>query len=213
MLLNKQDHNHTRPCSPKGAVESSGYTLVDVIVTVFIMGTILLVVNVILISLVRVSYNTDTRIKVRQGLEFALEVTRRNSKSVEPGEISVVSNPACGDAGDPNCDAYPEALWMRLSESDSYVTFYVEMDSDADDFGVLKAAWVRDEVESTVHLTSSADINVKSYDVDVIPDPESGTTEVLVTITAASAHMKSPTEPLIDNVIKQMTILTRNSEL
>lgn len=190
----------------KHAHDQAGYTLVEVLVTMVIMGMILLVVNVILISLVRVSYNTDTRINVRQGIEFALEVMRRNVKSSEPGQISLVTK----DTEDP----FPTMLRVKLAESNATVTFYAQDVCDGEDIcGALSALWEIAGETSVVSLTSPSDLNILSFDPVVTNIAETGTSEILITVTASSTNIAHSGDPVVPLVSKQVTILTHTSEL
>lgn len=184
--------------------QENGYTLIEVLITVVIMGFILLVVNVVMIAIIRISYDTDARIKVRQGLEFSLEVMRRNVKSSDPGMIEIIGWPVDVPTGD--------ALWLQIPESEETVTFYLEPDPVTNN-GVLIAEWQGTAGTRTVFLTSPQDINVESFTISINPDPTSGTSEIVLTVLASSVQLRTPTQPLVDNVTKQATIITRYRDL
>ncbi|MDD3661536.1 MAG: prepilin-type N-terminal cleavage/methylation domain-containing protein [Candidatus Dojkabacteria bacterium] len=184
-----------------------GYTLVEVLITVFVMGLILLIVNIIIVSLVRVSFDTDTRIQVRQGLDFALEVVRRNIKSGEPGYTCLVQNPV-EDAR----DDFPNAIYLQMAEGSRAVVFFVRRDEETES-GVLTARWSDGATSSDVMLTSPHEVTLTEYDVVVTPNPDTGTAEVIITLTASSVHRGATGNPLVSGVTKQEIILTRHAEL
>jgi prepilin-type N-terminal cleavage/methylation domain-containing protein len=201
----------------------AGYTLIEMLVTIIILGMIILVVNMVLISIVRTSYNTDTRIHIRQGLEFALEVMKRSTKSAE--RIKPIPNPACNTAlpSDPDC-LWPDALLVQLSDISNCVVFYVEEDSGQ---GTLKAGWAEDsslcETNDTGtfsfvdYLTVPEEVGIDAQDasgqsgyrLSYEYDSASGTAEVSIILSASSTRENATGEPLIEHVTKQVVLITR----
>ena len=181
------------------------------IISVFVLGMILLVINVIMISLIRVSYTTDVRIKVRQGLEFAGEVMQRNVKSADPEGIEVIDWPPA--------PATPinKALRFRITEGsmDSDVVFCVESDPDDEEIGVLMAKWTEDGVERIVYLTSpdEIDVDAEKFEISVTEYEESGIAEVLIDIYASSSLLEGADDPVVDTIFKQIRIIVRYNEI
>lgn len=159
-------------------------------ITMFILGMILLLVNVVLISMIRVSYRTDAKIKVRQGTEFALEVIDRSVKSANPESITVDEN----------------VLDINFSESNMHVQFLKE---DIEDVGVIKAVWGAREL----YLTSPSLMDVNEFTVSMISDPETGTRRVSINITADSIYKTSDNVPSVQGYHRQGDFVTSRSEI
>ena len=173
------------------------------------MGLILLVVNVVLVSLIKVSYDTDSRIKLREEMEFGLEVIRRNAKSSRPGSVTVEEDLDELDGEKFHSD--DKKLIMDLAEVDATVTFHLQGGKDD---GYLVAEWtIGGNPGQVVVLTSSDDINVKDFHVTLAYNPNNGTTEITITMTADSVRRGAHGEALIKNSRKQSVIFTRHSEI
>jgi len=192
----KTDISHDEGCDADAGGGQGGYTLIEILITIFIMGMILLMVNVVLIALIRVAHDTDARLKTRQGVEFALEVIRRDVKSADPATIEVV---------DP---ADPDTLTLNLSQSGQSIIFSREV--DVNDKGIIRADWGGGDY---TNLTSAEDIDITSFVVDVNQNDFSGTVEIIITVRANSARNKSGGEPVVKDLYKQITIITRGQEL
>lgn len=185
----KKDHKNLKNKT------SEAYTLIEVVVTIFIMGMVLLIVNIVLISLIRVSYDTDSRMKIRQGVEFTLEVIRDNIKSSDPGTIPEVEN--------------EEELSFSLSESGEQVRFAYE---ELDEIGMIRVYW---DDGSYINLTSPEDIDVQpgGFEIDAKRDFDSGTVEVIITIRADSTRKKGNGEPVVKDFYKQISVVSKGQEL
>lgn len=175
--------------------DQDGYTLIEVIITIFIMGMILLVINVVLIALIRTSYDTDARLETRQGIEFVFEVIRRDLKSANPATIEVSDS---------------DTLRLNLAESGQNITFSREVVDGVDGKGWIRADWGNGDY---TNLTSVEYINIKSFDVVVNRNDISGTVEIVVTVEADSAHVKNSGDPVVKDFYKQTTIITRGQEI
>ncbi len=173
--------------------KNEGYTLVEMLITVVILGFILLLVNVVLISIIKVAYNTDAKIKVRQGIEFTIEAIDRDVKSANPD--SVIGS--------------GELLTVDLTESGQQVQFTREV---VNNIGVAKATWGEGPSAKIVYLTSPSQINVKSMNFTVQNDPDTGTRIVNVQITADSVKKNSNGTPVIQNFLKEAAIVTSKTE-
>jgi prepilin-type N-terminal cleavage/methylation domain-containing protein len=196
---------HIKHIAPGSSEGEGGYTLVEVLITMVILGMILLVVNLVLIAMIRVSYNTDVRIKMRQGIEFAFEVMRRNSKSTDPGTMREGSGIGTADS----------LIFFIPGAEAEEVVFFLEQDIvGTENNGVLKAVWtINGNVSRTVSLTSPEEIDVKDFDVVVSDSKTGGTTEVVLTVTADSMNKRNSEEPLIENLVYQTTIVARYREI
>jgi len=214
--------------------EDRGYTLIEVLVTIVIMGTIILVVNVVMISIIRVSYTTDARIKIRQNVEFATEVFRRAARNAEI--VDHVPTPAkadgCGDPADPLSPMYQygTAFQMTLGGGSDTVIFYADKDESANPLlnckTVLKARWNVAGEQWDVFLTSPSEAVLNDdpdldcnfwpttgFSVQREENEDTGTIDIILNITADSAMEKTPGEPVVDCVIKRVSVLKRPSEL
>lgn len=188
-----------------------GYTLVEVMITMFILGIIILIVNIVFISVVRVSYRIDARMKVRQNVEFSLEVIRRNIKSARTGSIEVIPNPLEGVAGDcsvpvnrnlPDCQSYPDALKLNIAESNKEMVLYVTYAGNDNDSGVIKVL-----IDGTrqMWLTSVDDVSIDRFEVQKQSLGAEGT-EILVLLEASK-------EPYVERFVKQDAIILRHERL
>lgn len=210
MLLNRTTPKIEK--KPFSYPDSEGYTLIEVLITMFILGLIILVVNIVFIALVRVSYRVDVRMKVRQNIEFALEMVRRSTKSAKVDDLSIVGNPSssCGSTPEPWCAQYSEALKMKISETSEYVTYFVEQEPGTE-IMVLKASWENEGY--TARITSDIDMTIDDFDLEIVDISETGGKEILVNMVASSVQMETTTEPLVSGVFKQEVIITRRGQL
>jgi hypothetical protein len=182
---------------------------VELIITIFIMGMILLIVNIILIAIMKSSVRSDTSIRLRQLVEFGFEVIERNAKSANPGSLCIV------EKNDDNWECVNEvsgnAVRMTVLGSEDSVVFFVE-DND-DGIGVLKAYWAGDTDETITYLTNSGEIDVEEFEVDISHDYSTGTHEIILRIVCDSITRLKGTDPLIDNMLRTATIVTKGKEL
>ncbi|MBN2100326.1 type II secretion system protein [Candidatus Dojkabacteria bacterium] len=189
--------------------KEEGYTLIEVLLTIFIMGMILLLVNVILISLIRVSYDTDARMKVRQGVEFSLEVIRNNIKSASPATIRLKNAGSdvveCTTTHDNPQDC---ELHMSLAEEGAEIVFSRIEEQGK---GRLRATWTSSN--QYINLTSLEDIDVKSVMFSSNRNDVTGTVEIIIIVQADSSKLRSGGDPIVEDFYKQATIITRGQEL
>jgi prepilin-type N-terminal cleavage/methylation domain-containing protein len=172
-----------------------GYTLIEVLITILIMGMILLMINVVLMSLIRVAYDTDARMNIRQDVEFSIEVIRRNLKSASPSQITVdddgnINLEIAGDGG--------EVTFSRLETGD-------------DNTGYIQAHWI--DRDRRINLTSKDEVNVTNFDVDYNINDASGTGELILTIEAQTVQKKTNGDPVVSDFFKQVSIVTKGKEL
>jgi prepilin-type N-terminal cleavage/methylation domain-containing protein len=170
-----------------------GYTLIEVVVTILIMGMILIMVNMVLISLIRVSYDTDARMNVRQDVEFGLEVIRRDTKSADPAQISATPS---------------NQLDLVLSGSGERIRFRI---IQKDGIGTLRSEWL--DRNRYINLTSPEEVDVEEFNVGYYHDNTSGTGEIIITIRADSVQTKVNGDPVVDDFYKQVSIITKGQEL
>jgi prepilin-type N-terminal cleavage/methylation domain-containing protein len=183
-------------------IMDEGYTLIEVLITMVIMGFILVVVNMVLVSLIRVSYDTDVRMNVRQDIEFALELMRRDVKSADP-TVWGASN--LGKRSN---------LDLVMAGSGEEVRFVCAGCSEDDEsIGVLKVIRGTGPDGRSLNLTSAEDTNVRSFNVELARDDFSGTVEILITIEADSVQTKTNEDPVVKDVYKQISIITKGQEL
>ncbi|MBN1618688.1 prepilin-type N-terminal cleavage/methylation domain-containing protein [Candidatus Dojkabacteria bacterium] len=185
---------------------NAGYTLIEVLMTIVILGVVLLMVNVVVISIVRNSYYVDTRMEMRQGTEFSVEVIRRAIKSADPASIQALSYNQNSNTFS-SCTSACNALEFMLAETSNIVRIYRVTNSGV---GQLKIDWGDGYVGT---LTNVKTINVKTLTFDVVPDISSGTTKILLTLSADSVREKSTNNPIVKGFIKQATIITRTETL
>lgn len=188
--------------------DQEGYTLIEVIITIFIMGIIIMMVNVVLISVVRSSYDVDTRMNVRKNVESSLEIMKRYTKSSDPSSIELMAW-SQEDQTWLSCSgcASSNAIKFTISESGREVIFYLDQD------GTLKSYWPGSG--DVISLTSSYVVNIpeSGFTVNIARDEDSDAAKVFVTIVADSTRERSEGEPIVDDFYKQMTIVTRGEEL
>ncbi len=185
-----------------------GYTLIEVMITVVIMGLILIMVNAVLIAMIRTSQETDARIKIRQGSEFSLEVIKRNVKSADAMGIEMWNLNEGGERID--CDTGPcDGFTAPLTDSSLEVSFFME--DDDEEIGAIKAEWVDTGNGSTraLNLSSRAEFDVDEFYVEMSTDEQSGTTLVIVTVESDSISKKRGGDPVVDDYAKQISIVTR----
>ncbi len=173
--------------------DQEGYTLIEVVVTILIMGMILIMVNMVLISLIRVSYDTDARMNVRQDVEFGIEVIRRDTKSADPAQISATPS---------------NQLDLVLSGSGERIRFRI---IQKDGIGTLRSEWL--DRNRYINLTSPEEVDVEEFNVSYYHDSSSGTGEIIITIRADSVQKKVNGDPVVDDFYKQVSIITKGQEL
>jgi prepilin-type N-terminal cleavage/methylation domain-containing protein len=181
-----------------GAIEDEGqlaYSLIEVLITIVIMGTILIIVNAVLISLIRVSYDTDVRMGIRQEVEFALEVMQRDIKSADPVTLDNTGG-----------------LEMNLSGSGEPVVFQER--TTVEGVTYLCVMWPkRGGSGRSVYLTSPEMTDIEEFDITLHRNDFSGTVEVLVTIKADSVQKRVNGDPVVDDIYKQISIISRGQEI
>jgi prepilin-type N-terminal cleavage/methylation domain-containing protein len=182
-------------------IMDEGYTLIEVLITMVIMGFILVVVNMVLVSLIRVSYDTDVRMNVRQDIEFALELMRRDVKSADP---------TVWGASNVGKSSYLDLVMAGSGEEVSFVCANCNKD---DDIGVLSVIRGTGPDGRRLNLTSAEDTDVQSFNVELARDDFSGTVEILITIEADSVQTKTNGDPVVKDVYKQISIITKGQEL
>lgn len=195
--------------------EEDSYSLIEVVMSIFVMGFVLMVINLVIISLVRISYDTDSRMRVRQGVEFALEVVRREIKSSDPASVDIQLNgqsvTSCTDREDIN-NIVDCKLLLTLSESGEVLTFDVdELKTGKEKVRYLKLDW--SDRGRTTHLTSTDDMNVKEVTYSLQRHPLSGSTELTITVLADSRMKRSNGDPVIQDFYKQAKIISRGTDL
>ena len=184
-----QRNQHQYKSESMGKSCQEAYTLIEVLITIVIMGMILLMLNLVLVTVVRTANETDARIKIREGVEFALEVIRRDIKSANTESVNV-----SGAGG--------TTLNMTLTGSGDTVT-YTRVDTgsgyaiQAEREGVL------------IHLTSVHDLSVTELTFQLVEHPLSGTSTIYVTVTADSAGKKRDGTPIVPGFIKNAAIITK----
>lgn len=209
-----------------------GYTLMEVLLTMIIMGMILLIVNVVMIAIIRTSYTTDTRIKMRQNMEFSVEVFRRTAKSSE--SVTIIPNPSttvgCGVDFDDAAYPFHEATQLMLEGGLDSVIFYVDQAPSPSPISnckpVLKAMWNIGGNSHVVNLTSPSEVALQpdptsrcgisansGFDVSLTVDTRTRLTNIIMTLTADSAQEKSAGVPVVGCVVKQVSILRQPREL
>lgn len=188
-----------------------GYTLIELIMTIFIMGMMLLIINIVLIAILRSSARSDTSIRLRQLVEFGFEVIERNAKSAEPNSICISRYDEINEIWDCTGDVSGGAIKMSIMGSDQIVVFYV--DENEDEVGVLKAFWTEGDETSEVFLTNSGELDVESFEVDLSHDYESGTHEIIVRILCDSIVRLEAAEPLVNDMMRTVTIVTKGKEV
>ncbi len=67
----------------------TAFSLLEMIITTFIVGFIMTVVALVLTTLIKVSVVTTNKTAARNDSEFVLELLRRNVKSSNPSEVSL----------------------------------------------------------------------------------------------------------------------------
>ncbi|MEA3357068.1 MAG: type II secretion system protein [Patescibacteria group bacterium] len=167
------------------------YTLIEVLMTIVIMGVILLMLNLVLFTVVRTANQTDARMKIRGGVEFALEVIRRDIKSANTESVNV-----SGAGG--------TTLSMTLTGSGDTVTFTRVEDSDSGYYAIQA-----DRNGQEIHLTSVHDLDVTGLTFQIVVHPASGTSTVYVAVTANSAGKKQDGTPIVEDFIKNAAIITK----
>ncbi len=188
-----------------------GYTLIELIMTIFIMGMMMLIINIVLIAILRSSARSDTSIRLRQLVEFGFEVIERNAKSSEPNSLCIAQYNEIPDVWECTGEVSGDAIRMSVLGSDQIVVFY--MDKNEEEIGVLKAFWTEGDEISEVFLTNSGELDVESFEVDLSHDYESGTHEIIIRILCDSITRLEAAEPLVNDMLRTVTIVTKGKEV
>lgn len=191
----------------------AGYTLVEVMMTVFIMGLVLIMVNMVLLAMVRATVEADSRMKIRQGIDLSLEVMNRNIKSSEPQNMILQNRDGQGGWVECSMGQQCDRVVVALAESSWTVAFYME--EDGEEIGVVKAYWLNSLTgyEYISNLTSFTEMDVGRFDVQARRDLDSGTTEVVLTIEADSLGRRANGDPIVDDYYKQRIVVAKGMEI
>jgi len=194
------------------------FTLIELIVSMAIMGMILFVVNVVLISVMKSSARTDTMIRMGNYIETGFEIMERNVKSAEPSSLCIAEYSEAGEVWECTGEESGDALMMNLlSDLKTTVIFYFE--ENEDEVGIMKSHWIkydanRDVVsESTTYLSSSSEIDIVTFEVDIALDNNSGTHQVIVRALSDSIDLVGVDDPLVDDMLRSATIVSRGSSI
>jgi prepilin-type N-terminal cleavage/methylation domain-containing protein len=197
----------------KETSNEEGYTLIELIMTIFIMGMILLIINIVLIAIMKSSARSDTSIRLRQLVEFGFEVIERDAKSSNPGSVCIAQLHEVSGEDVWECvdEVSGNAVKMTILGADSSVVFFVE-DND-DGIGILKSYWTGDTDETTTYLTNSGEIDVESFEVDISHDYATGTHEIILRLVCDSITRLQGADPLVNDMLRTATIVTKGKEL
>ena len=71
-----------------------GFSLVEMLITIAIMGTVMIISSTVLSTLIRVSTVASNKIRARNESEFVLELLRRTIRNSDPSDVYVFSSNA-----------------------------------------------------------------------------------------------------------------------
>lgn len=190
--------------------DDDGFSLIELIMTIAIMGMILFIINVILIAITKSSARSDATIRLRQLLEFGFEVIERNAQSADPDSICIAQYNELLDQWECSSEITGDAVRMSVLGSGGYVVFYLEETDD--EIGILKSFWEDDE-STVTFLTNSGEIDVESFEIDIAHDYSTGTHEMIVRIVCDSITRLEGAEPLVDDMLRTVNIVTKGKEV
>jgi prepilin-type N-terminal cleavage/methylation domain-containing protein len=139
-----------------------GYTLIELLITIFIVGIIMLAISSLLIQMIRISQIADVRRSIRQDLEVSLEVMRRDLRNADPA-LSVTScNP--NDSLSLVSATTPDTLDIVLSNGLEDITYAVESPTGST-VKYLTRTYDNDGTPVKVYLTSE-ETDITKFDID-----------------------------------------------
>lgn len=196
-----------------------GFTLIELIMSLAIMGMIIFVINVILISVIKSSARTDTKIRLGNYIETAYEIIERNVKSAEPSSICIADYNESEELW--YCvkgETTGDALMMNLlSDLKTTVVFYYEKDEN--DVGILKSYWIKYNSDgditsiTTTYLSSPGEIDIETFEADVAVNYQSGIHQVILRTLSDSIDNIGIDDPLVNDMLRSVTIVTRGKEI
>lgn len=208
----------SRLCNPAGCKDTElqknnneGFTLIELIMTITIMGMILFIINVILIAVMKSSVRSDTSIRLRQLIEFGFEVIERNAQSADLDSLCISEINSLTGEWECTSEVSGEAVMLSVLGSTDDVVFFLE--ETEDEVGILKSYWSGDSTETTTFITNSGEIDVESFEVDIAHDYATGTHEIIVRIVCDSISRLEGAEPLVNDMLRTTTIVTKGKEV
>ena len=194
------------------------FTLIELIVSMVIMGMILFVVNVVLISVMKTSARTDTTIRIGNYIESGFEIIERDVKSAEPSSLCIAKYSETREVWECTDVESGNALMMNLlSDLKTTVVFYFEETEDG--IGILKSYWVkydanRDQVSETItFLTNSNEIDIETFEADIMVDNNSSVNQVILRTLSDSIPTSAVIFFLVNDLLRSVTIVSRGNAL
>jgi prepilin-type N-terminal cleavage/methylation domain-containing protein len=201
-----------------GSRREGAFTLIELIASMAIMGMILFVVNVVLISVMKSSARTDTTIRMGNYIETGFEIIERNVKSSEPSSLCIAEYNEAIPEWECTDEVTGDALMMNLlSDLKTTVIFYFE--ENENEVGILKSYWIKynasgdDESRIVTYLSSSSEIDVVEFQVDIAFDDNTGTNQVILRTLCDSIDSIGMDDPLVDDMLRSVTIVSRGSSI
>lgn len=199
--------------------EERAFTLVELLMSLVIMGMILFVINVVLISVLKSSARTDTMIRLDNYIETSYEIIERNVKSAEPSSLCIAEYNETGEDWECNGEASGNAIMMNLlSDLKTTVVFYFEEDEDGT--GILKSYWIKYNAQrevilpnTTTYLSNPSEIDVETFEVDIALNNNTGIHQVILRTLSDSIDMIGVDDPLINDMLRTANIVTRGKEI
>jgi len=200
---------------------SEGFTLVELLMSLAIMGMILFVINVILISVLKSSARTDTSVRMRRQIETGFEVIERNVKSASPSSICIARR-SQNDVWECTNEISGDAVMMTImSDIKASVVFYREEEEDPifvldEKIGVLSSHWIiytanGSSVDYTAdtYLTNLNEMSVEKFEVDLLSESKTGTFQVILRMISDSSDRIGTYNPLVNDMFSTINIVTK----
>jgi prepilin-type N-terminal cleavage/methylation domain-containing protein len=189
----------------------AGYTLIELILTIFIVGIILTTASVMLVALVRTSQRIDTRRNIRQDLELALEVMKRDVRNSDPSLSLIECDPVVEYQLSPNAagqssSANPSELDLVLTNSQATVRYSIEQDQNDSTYS-LKRDFIKDGQTTTSYLTSS-ETSLQSFSIKCNKLVKEN--KFLLLKVDADSAQKDDNGQVVENISRTTGITIRN---
>ena len=184
-----------------------GYTLIELLITIVITGFILIAATSMLILIIRTTQRADARRIIRQDMELALDVLRRDIRNAEPS----ISLPEC-DPSNPyalldETGLGTDSLNITLTSGTESVIYQGEVNEEFDVY-TFSRLYTNESGETTSYLTSP-EVNLKK--ISIICTPLSKGNKFLLIEISAESVAELNGEKIVEDLTQYTGATIRNS--
>lgn len=147
----------------KKTTNESGYTLVELLITIFIVSIILVAVSSMLVTMVKTSIRVDARRQLRQDMELSVEVFRRDVRNSVTAESFKDCDPGATYQLFSTSSQNATSVSLLLTNQQENVVYTVEKDKQNNIYSLVRTYGTGSN-KAKVYLTSP-EVDIKSFEI------------------------------------------------